>query len=272
MKFIFLIFYVSLLSAYEFTDEPIDVVIPCHPKDMVILEKCIAGIKKQGQNIRRVIVISKVRLTENAEHFSEDNFPFTKEMVVQNALYGKNITEKVKEKFKSRGGWIYQQILKFYAPYVIPNISSNILILDADTIFLNPVTFQDPISNAALFNVASEYNKAYFEHAKNLIPDFHKLYSKYSGICHHMLFQKSVVDHLFGVVQKEHKTAFWKAFCKKINIYEFSGCSEYEIYFNFALSNCDKFKIRELDWKDADHLDWENDPLNFHYVSCHSWM
>jgi len=272
MRNLFVLLCFFSLQAYEFTDDPIDVVIPCHSKDMMILEKCIAGIKRQGQNIRRVIVISNIKLTENAEHFSESLFPFTKEMVVKRVLMGKNASKNTWEKMSGRGGWIYQQLLKFYAPYIIPNISSNILILDADTVFLNPVSFQDPVTNAALFNVGTENNKQYFDHANRLIPGFRKVFEEHSGICHYMLFQKSVIDHLFSVVQKENNAPFWQAFCKKINPEDFSGCSEYEIYFNFAFRNSKEFKIRKLDWKNVERLQLDIDAKNYHYVSCHSWM
>ena len=42
---------------YDLKAAPIDVVIPCHPKDLDTLELCIEGIRKYGQNIRRVIVV-----------------------------------------------------------------------------------------------------------------------------------------------------------------------------------------------------------------------
>lgn len=268
---ILLIFSSLYSEIYDFLDDPIDVVIPCHAKDLDMLEKCIAGIKKNGQNIRRVIVVSSRKLTENAEFFSEKNFPFSKDSVISAVLLGKNITDQIQDKFIKRSSWIYQQLLKLYAAYIIPEISTNVLILDADTVFLKPVSFTNPTTNAGLFNVGTEYNQLYFAHAKLLIPGFRKVYNEYSGICHHMLFQKSVLDRLFAKVQAVHNQPFWQAFCKTINPRDFSGCSEYEIYFNYAFMTSDQFSIRKLDWKNAVHLDLQNDPKNFHYVSCHSY-
>ena len=46
-------------------------------------------------------------------------------------------------KKEKRIGWYYQQLLKQYAPFVIPKISSNVLILEPDTIFLKQVTFMN---------------------------------------------------------------------------------------------------------------------------------
>ena len=131
------------LVRYPFTSEPIDVVIPCAEKDLRTLERCIKGIYNNCDEVRRIIVISKKRLTKNAEWCSEYVFPFSRTDIV-NALSKKDAkTQAQLMRPESRTGWYYQQLLKLYAPFVIRDISSNVLVLDADTIFLNPVEFID---------------------------------------------------------------------------------------------------------------------------------
>ena len=50
-----ILFFVGVfLSAAE-----IDVVIPCHPKDFSILPLCVRGIRENGKDIRRIIVVTK---------------------------------------------------------------------------------------------------------------------------------------------------------------------------------------------------------------------
>ena len=98
-------------------------------------------------------------------------------------------TQYILSERKPQVGWYYQQLLKLYAAFVIPDISSNVLIVDADTIFLNPVHFLNA-QHAGLYNPGTEYNPPYFEHAAKLIPNFKKLFPQHSGISHHMLFQK----------------------------------------------------------------------------------
>jgi hypothetical protein len=152
---------------YSFTTDPIDVVIPCDPKDLITLDLCIDGIRRQCQQVRRVIVISKQKLTDNAEWFDERLFPFRKTDIALAMFKG---NRQVAANYVSTGhrlGWIYQQLLKFYALYTIPEISPNVLVLDADTIFINPVQFMNSQGEPFLIP-AGEYNEPYFEHMKCL--------------------------------------------------------------------------------------------------------
>jgi hypothetical protein len=183
---------------------------------------------------------------------------------------GQFLTEK-----NSRIGWIYQQLLKLYAPFVIPKISSNVLIVDADTIFLTPVEFMDQ-ANCPLFNPGVEYHKPYFEHASRLLPGFTKAYAEHSGISHHMLFQLPVLKDLFSAITAVHKLEPWRALCRCIDLKELPGSalSEYEIYFNFIFSKTDQAQIRTLKWKNTK---FNNSAIKAHtrsaynYISCHSW-
>jgi hypothetical protein len=65
--------------------------------------------------------------------------------------------------------------------------------LDADTVFLNPVSFLN-ITNAGMYNPGDEYHLPYFKHATKLIPGFYKYHPQYSGISHHMIFQRPVIE------------------------------------------------------------------------------
>ena len=260
---------------YPFRPDPIDVVIPSTHKDLATLELCIKGIKQNCQ-VRRVIVVSSEKLTDNAEWFDETAFPFSKSDV---ALQLHNNQEKNAAQYylysKSRLGWYYQQLLKFYAPFVIPGISSNVLILDSDTIFLNPVKFLNS-SYAGLYNTGSDLRPSYFNHADRLTDGAVKrLYQNYSGVSHHMLFQKCVLEDLFALVETIHNKEFWKAFCNCVDPTEVnsSGASEYEIYFNFVLSRTKQVEIRKLMWKDVPTLEGmiKYKLRGYHYVSCHDW-
>ncbi len=73
---------------YAFSSEPIDVVIPCCEKDMETLEECIEGIRTNGKNIRRIIVVSDKPLTKNAEWFDEKDYPFSKEQLALEIFHG----------------------------------------------------------------------------------------------------------------------------------------------------------------------------------------
>lgn len=235
---------------YDLKGDPIDVVIPCASKDLETLELCIEGIKKNCRRVRRVIVVSAKPLTKKAEWFDEADFPFSKKNV---AFYLNKKNEKETQVFlnnsRSRAGWYLQQLIKLYAAFVIPEISSNILVLDSDTIFLKPVKFLNA-QNGGLYNVGSEHHIPYFIHASKLIPKFKKIFKNYSGICHHMLFQRAVLEDLFATVEKVHRKPFWQAFCLSVNSEELrhSGASEFEIYFNYVFARTNQVQLRKLKW------------------------
>ena len=272
------LFSVSCIEkiSYQFTDEPIDVIIPCVEKDSAMLHRCIESIKKHCLNVNRIIVVSPYRFTSNAEWFDERLFPFTKWEVAyylnQHDLDGTNSFLK---KNLCRVGWYYQQLLKLYASFIIPNISSNLLIVDSDVIFLNPVDFLNSI-NGGLYNVGTEFHIPYFTHAKKLIPGFARNNLNFSGITHHMLFQRAVLEDLFSIVEKTHNMDFWKAFCLLVDPAhrDFSGTSEYEIYFNFALSRSDQINIRPLKWDNSHDVEkiQEYQKANYHYVAFHDYL
>ncbi len=260
-------------KTYAFTDEPIDVVIPSTFKDVKTLNYCIDGIKKNCRNIRRVIVVSPQKLTDKAEWFDEKLYPFSKLDVAIEIFKGDTAKGEKLVSTPYWCGWYYQQLLKLYAPYVIPGISSNVLILDSDTIFLRPVTFLSE-DNAGMYNPGTEYVKTYFEHAARFVPGLTKLYKQHSGISHHMLFQRCVLDDLFNTVEQHHKKPLWLAFCHSVDREnpKTQGAAEYEIYFNFLFSRSTQPHIRPLKWKDVrsiNHLKFYR-MLGYDYVSCHN--
>jgi len=262
LRLIFLCFALVLSAAppfkkveYQFSDDPIDVVIPCVPKDLLTLELCIDGIKKNGKNIRRIIVLSKEPMTANAEWFSEDLFPFTKKDIALEIFHG---NEEGAAAFiaspMTRIGWIFQQLLKLYTPFVIPNISPNVLILDSDVIFLKKIRFIE--DGEPCFIPGKEYFTAYFEHAARLLPGLKRVNMKHSGIAHHMLFQKPVLEDLFRLVEEQHKTEMWRAMCRSVDMNElYRSCmSEYEIYFNFIQLRSDQARINPVKWAEIHTL------------------
>ncbi len=265
---------------YQFNKEdPIDVLIPCARKDLPTLNHSIDAIRKYGKNVRRVMVVSKERLTKKAEWIPEDKFPFSfydiSLQIFQNPI---NAKKYLKSK-ANRIGWLFQQLIKLYAPYVIEGISSNVFILDADVVFLNPVDFFNEKTGGAYFNVSGENHEPYFVHAQKLVPGFKKVYPEHSGICHCMLMQKPVLDKLFESVEKEHGKEFWRAFidCIDQKFLNLSSASEYEIYFNFAFMTSDQFTLRPLKWADVGSLHRflrkrnKYHDNNYHYIAYPSY-
>ncbi len=258
---------------YPVIIEPIDVVIPCVKKDLETLDYCIEGIRKNVQNVRRIIIVSSSKLTDKAEWFDEKKYPFQARDLALEIFHDPEKAAKLSTE-PSRLGWIYQQFLKMYAPLVIPDISSNVLIVDADTIFLNPVKVLSS-KGEGLYNYGNELHPPYFEHMGRLIPGLKRFNARYSGVCHHMLFQRAVIDDLFQTITKTHQMEPWKAMCRCIDPAQFNGSSmsEYEIYFNYIFTKTDQMQVRPLKWKNISKLKKlaRYKKAGYHYVSCHAY-
>ncbi len=275
-----------------------DVVIPAHEKDLDILNHCIAAIKKNVPDVRRIIVASKTKLTDRAEWFDESLFPFS--------------YQEVSELIKSNVGWNFQQLLKLYSAIVIPDILPDVLVVDADTVFLRKINFFE--DGLPLYNLSKDKNlhrsvfyQATLNHIKSLLPEIEEklpeLFSKkpvceiskkltervtlsseaskkqlsglVSGICHHMMLQRSVIEDLFLKVEKHDGSGdpFYKIFLKKCeNSY---SAAEYNLYFYFLCSFYpNKFKIRILSYKNTANFNLIKERLRgkYHYCSYHSYM
>ncbi len=251
----------------------IDVVIPAHKKDLKILNHAIKGIRKNGANVRRIIVVSKEKYTDKAEWFDESLYPFSYQEISE--LVGGNAV-----------GWHFQQLLKLYSVLIIPNISENVLVLDADTVFFKKVKFFSDDGELPLYNLAkdknldkSEFHQISLSHIKKVLPQISeklpKEFENISGICHHMLFQKEVILELFSLVEKNDVDGdfFYKAFLKYRT--KSHSIAEYNLYFYFLVAcNPGKYKIRILQYKNTANISFWKYRLfrKYHYCSFHSYM
>lgn len=259
---------------FSLIDDPIDVVIVTHPKDTETLDYCIDGVRENCRQVRRIIVISSKSLTDKAEWFDEKLFPFSKEDVSLTIAKGDKKRSQEISRRSHGSGWYFQQLLKLYSPFVIPDISSNVLVVDADTIFMNPVEFLNQNYGGCFCFSNGKPQQNYLEHAERLVPGYQRIYPEIYSVCHHMLFQRPILKDLFRKVERYHHETFWKAFCSCVDFKKAPGASEYEIYYNYALTHTDQVQLRELKWDNSAHLD-EKDSFKkagYHFVSFHTYM
>lgn len=279
---VILTFYTSILIgfekiSYQFSHDAIDIVIPCHSKDIPTLNRTIDSIRNNISGIRRVIVVSSEPYTDKAEWFDEALFPFTKEKIALEIYKTKDIADMELHKPKTRLGWLFQQFIKLYAPFCIPGISSNVLLVDADVIFLKKIQVLQK-NGAGLYAVSTEYHVPYFTHASKILPELKKVHRNFSGITHHMLFQKEILVDLFNHIYAYHGEEPWVIMARHVamdsdNRIIGSGMSEYEIYFNFAFSRTNQVKIRHLKW--ANCKEYEINQYRrrgYDFVAVHNWI
>lgn len=247
-----------------------DIVIPLGPNEKKNIYKQIEYTKKNIIGYRNIYIV-----TNNFDNLQingckiidETIFPFKMNDI---ASYFVNYNGK-----KNRNGWYFQQLLKIYASLVIDELLDNYLIIDADVFFLKPIYFME--NNKYIFTVSNENHEPYFKHMKRLHPSFKKNITE-SGISHHMIFNRQIVKELINLVECYHNRKFWQIFIEmvdehknhNVNIVE-AGASEYELYFNFMISNHpDKIIIRRLNWENKNKNYNPEENTIYDYVSiCH---
>ncbi len=249
----------------------IDVVIPVHKKDLAILEYSIQAAKDKIVGIRRIIVISKERHSNNAEWFDENLFPFSYKEIA-------NLTNNLNV------GWHFQQLLKFYAPLIIPDISENVLILDSDTVFFRKTKMIDD-QGIAFYNISKDENtketpfdQRVDEHIKKFFPaiakdKLPKPFDEFSGICHNMIFNRQILLELFRNVEEYQRKEngvdypFYKIF---LMFYDNQmSVSEYQIYFNYMLIfHREKMNIRKIKYKNTADQNIKKYRYRFKYSYC----
>jgi len=248
-----------------------DIVIVHGPNDDTVLPFCVKHLE-HVKYARKTFIIShnknsdvfKNEVFANCVILDESIFPFNKKDVTQ-----------ILQGVKNRAGWYLQQLLKLYASFVIEDLLDDYVVVDSDTIFLKSIMFK--VGQKYIFNISLEYHEPYFRHMIKLHPTFRKLVRE-SGIAHHMIFNRQILNGLFEQVQTHHQTIFWKAFlqCVDPDHIPHSGASEYEMYFNYMLSSHqDKIYIRKLDFQNTGEeplVAIQNAPQNCGYISIHHWM
>ena len=225
-----------------------DIVIPLGPNERLHIDKQIEYTKKNVIGYRNIYIVTN----------NYDNLQINGCIIIDESVYPFKMTDIASyfEKYngkKNRNGWYLQQLLKLYAGFVIDGLLENYLIIDADVFFLKPTNFMN--ENKYIFTTSNENHLPYFKHMLKMNPLFTKQINK-SGISHHMIFNQHIIKKMFEMVENIHKIPFWMAFIQmvdehknhNINVEE-SGASEYEMYFNFVVSNNpNNIVIRELNW------------------------
>jgi len=239
----------------------IDAMIPLGPNDGDTVELTARSVKHFVEGVRNVYVVSREdpRLP-GVTFVPEESFPFDLE-TVRRAL-GEH----------DRAGWYLQQLIKLYFPLAVSGSLDQVLVVDADTIFLRTCRFVE--DGRTVLNFGDEYHAPYFAHMARLHPALRKMFA-YSGVSHCMLLTRSWLLELLGAVEERHAQApFWKVYLEAVDLGErkHSGASEYEIYFNFCLLfHPLEVILRRFHWRNAAGIE-EIQPDQDEYVSLHSYL
>jgi hypothetical protein len=306
--------YIVIDYVNSSTKKLYDVVSPIHKKDLQTYIEYIDSNKKLLVNSNQFYYISECRIKEidilNAkigngngnenkfiQFIDENNYPFTKQQVFD--YLGKYIP-------KNRLGWYYQQLLKLYIFRLCTNdneikFKNYVLILDSDLLLLKPFFLfnhkRKPIMYYLDYNLNDQLNHQLNNDNNNIQfkkKEIHKPYvvsMNYlmpklninvheSGVIHHMLFHKKILNQMLIKIEKKFNKAPWIAILDSVIYYvqkfgyNISILSEYELYFhyvkniykeNYEFKNNLKFldtNINKFNWITKE---------NISFIGNHSW-
>ena len=199
----------------------LDAVVLTTGKDSLAFERSIQSSLKHFLDVRNYYIVTPhpedlMKQFDNKSWYSdrikivgEDAFPFKwnniSEIMIQSVqdkgLYpidGKSTFEKT---VWGRTGWFLQQLLKFYAGKVLG--LEDFILLDSDIIWFNDIRFNahcNATSRSYYYASSCQYHPSYLA-TLSAISGVNKIDAPVhrSGIVHHMVIVKTVLDDLMSV-------------------------------------------------------------------------
>lgn len=221
-------FKIGFGEAKKQLDAKIDILIPTISKDFDLLKEVIAAVKKNvGHTINKIFIVSRNEQLIT-DFCKEHGYVFIDELSVLG--YGKNeITYKVGD--LDRSGWMFQQLLKLSGEKFAE--MENYLVVDSDTILINPHSFIEDGKFVFLQN--EEWNDPYFTSFEALFG--YKTKTLLSHTSHMMIFNTKKLALMKQELEKKHGMSWDKAYAGTANSTEASCISDYDTYANWMLCN-----------------------------------
>lgn len=250
---------------------PVDLVIPAHEKDFPVLEKGVRSALRHLSPIGQVHVVSAAEFS-----WPDDRVRWSPEPVDGAVPSLSDVAKRFADASGvfSRASWVYQQLLKLGAGSYIADLSSSYLVIDADVIFLRPVTF-DPAQVGRF-----PYSRAY-EHHLPYREAYERLFgtpptASFSLTAHHMLYDRDLLAQMQEDLERRHEVPWFWAYVDTVDPAEASSISEMDIYGWWVLQHHPELaRLRQLSWRDVrvapGALGRAAFAADFDFVAAHAW-
>jgi len=210
------------------TQPPIEILINSTSKDFKYLNTVInSAVTNSYNSIAKIsITVPKKEVNTCRNLLSENEYNNKIEVKSEDDILDYRISEKIKEYFPQKYGWVLQQFLTI--EQVINSQFAGVLQINSDTLILKPVLWLDYDENQPLF-VSSEYNRPYYQLLNKINNKFP--IETQSHITHHMMFQPkflrvimnksnlSSTEHLLDVVLKNYDQNATSPICIEFEFY-----------------------------------------------------
>ncbi len=208
---------------------PVSVLIPLAAKDLEQAALALQSIRKfVSHPIENIYIVGQN--DDQIRSFCHQNATIyiNEEDILPESI--KNLTYEIAG--KSQNGWIRQQIIKLTSFAYID--AKTILVHDADTIFVRPISFMDKDERQLLFT-SDEYLKSYHRMTEKLLGPTPR-YPR-SFIAHGMLFQRDLMAALHNTIQINCGMGLVDAVITHLALNDGAALSEYEVYGNYLYSH-----------------------------------
>lgn len=166
-------------------------------KDFHLIKSCIEfAIKNSLNPVSKVSIVTPHKDRENCLEIVkvlEISTPI--EVISEEVLISEEDRSKIRTFFGNKYGWIIQQLLKI--SFVKEQNSSGVLIVDADTLVLEPTLWLDRHFKQLLL-VSNEFHKPYYQFLIKigLIPKN----PQYTFVTHHMVLQPMYLESILNKI------------------------------------------------------------------------
>jgi hypothetical protein len=199
---------------------PLDVIIPCGPKDVQMLPVCVEGVRRFVTHpIKRVIVV-----TDNVSLVSK---VLPKDFQAQ-VVHENDWLAHLSLQHKIRGG-VLQQLIKLEARRHVE--LDHFLVVDADTCILKPRAFK--LKRKYILRYTDSYERKYDHAIRSFMPGIPR--EAVSFVAHHMLFNRHILTNFIARWQQNCGRNWIECAIDLDNKTLFSF-SEYELYANSLIS------------------------------------
>jgi hypothetical protein len=225
---------------------PISVVILAAQKDMSGLDVCIRGVLAHSLNPVVLVQVVAQRLPPRSRGEVDSRVVWSDERHCIPSSRGVRQYLQGLGRDPSTASWYFQQLAKLRCFDVLPaGAPQHVLVVDADFVFLRDMAFVDGQGNSVLpygYPLSWRLNTRVhrlpdrhtaLEAAGRLIPGWLPV-DAYSGMQHHMVFDRAILDDLVQRAQDAHGMPFWQAFLRCADPRKWTGASEYVLYRHFA--------------------------------------
>jgi hypothetical protein len=253
------------------TAAPVDVVIPAHPKDFAVLRHGLRALLRHVTPIRRVIVVAPDRFEARDARVWWISDPPADVLPRPKTIASRWPAGSPGE---ARGGWLYQQLLKLGAATYIEDLTDTYVVIDADVVFLRPVTFDLSPGKRMRYSLSAEHVPAYADAYERLTG--HRPPTDRSLTAHHMVVDRALVTEMTADLQRRTGVPWYDAFLDAVDPSQPSSACEQSTYGWWVLERHPELaERRQLAWHDVraapNLVARARLAPDFDFVAAHAW-